>query len=270
MRFLDKGKGPKGGRYFKCSAAVRGMGCESKSWRYADFESSFFHFVREIDLTAVIEKSSNRILDSNFRKSIDIEQERVNNLKIRRDRILDIAVIGENAESYLSDKLSTISSEIEIIETTISNLKKERKSIQPGNAGQTQNVRDQIQSIRNFNKSDNVEKRVLVSSKLIEFVKEIRVAADGNKPNFDEKINLVVEGASGDLEYQNKVIESLKSHQKNDVLANPYFTVSFVDGTQRLVVPDPDDSTRLLKKGESSGASAFVEDGEGNLIYPIR
>lgn len=268
MRFVDKGNGPKGGKYFKCSAAVRGMGCESKSWRYADFESSFFHFVREIDLTAVIEKSSNRILDSNFRKSIDIELERVKNLKIRRDRILDLAVIGENAESYLTDRLSTISSEIENIETTINNLQEERKSIQPANAAQTQNVREQIQSIRNFNKSDNIEKRVLVSSKLMEFVKEIRIAVDGNKPSFDEKINLVVEGASDDLEYQNKIIESLKSHQKIDVLANPHFTVSFIDGTQRLVVPDPDDSTRLLRKGESFGASAFVEDGDGNLIYP--
>lgn len=268
MRFVDKGNGPKGGKYFKCSAAVRGMGCESKSWRYADFESSFFHFVREIDLTAVIEKSSNRILDSNFRKSIDIELERVKNLKIRRDRILDLAVIGENAKSYLTDRLSTISSEIENIETTINNLQEERKSIQPANAAQTQNVREQIQSIRNFNKSDNIEKRVLVSSKLMEFVKEIRVAVDGNKPSFDEKINLVVEGASDDLEYQNKIIESLKSHQKIDVLANPHFTVSFIDGTQRLVVPDPDDSTRLLRKGESFGASAFVEDGDGNLIYP--
>lgn len=268
MRFVDKGNGPKGGKYFKCSAAVRGMGCLTKSWRYAEFESSFFYFVREIDLTSVIEKSSDRILDSNFRKSIDIELERIRNLEIRRDRILDFAVSGDAAESYLADKVSAISSEIETIGATIISLQDEKSSIQAPDAVQIENVQEQIESIRNFSQSDNVEKRELVSSRLMEFVKEIRVAVDGNKPGFDEKIKLVAGGFSDDLEYRNKIIESIKAHQKVDVLANPHFMVSFYDGTNRLVVPDPDDPTRLLRKGENLGASAFVEDGDGNLVYP--
>ena len=174
MRFVDKGNGPKGGKYFKCSAAVRGMGCQTKSWKYAEFESSFFHFVREIDLTEVIEKSSNRMLDANLRKSIEIEVERVRTLKVRRDRMLNFAVSGEAAESYLADNVSALSSEIDTIGLLISSLEEERNPSQPAEAADAINVQEQIQSIRNFDQSDNVEKRVLVSSKLTEFVKEIR------------------------------------------------------------------------------------------------
>ena len=264
MRFVDKGDGPKGGKYFKCSAAVRGMGCQTKGWRYADFESSFFHFVREIDLTAVIERSSNRTADSKLREAIAIEENRVEGLKIKRDRILDLAVSGDSVESYLADQLNELSKEIEGFEAKIVFLQKERTTLDPAQSTGAKNVQEQILSIRNFEQSDNVEKRVLVSSKLKEFVKEIRIAADGSKPNYERAMSSSEITPDG-IEGSDEIRDVLKESYLTGILSNPYFVIIFYDGTERLVIPSADNPTKLLQQTDYRDNEYSVVDGSGNM-----
>lgn len=268
MRFIDKGQGPKGGKYFKCSSAVRGMGCQPTSWRYADFETSFFHFVREIDLAAIIEGSSRRTAESQLRETISIEEKRVEKLKIRRDKILNLVVSGEAVEGYLVDQLGEISIDIEAVESKITTLQEKRSTLLPAKASGAQDVREQVLSIRNFEQSDNVEKRILVSSKLKEIIKEIRISTDGNRPNLDVQIEGVVESFSDNIEYRDRLISVIKENSASSALANPYFSISFFDGTERLVIPSPYDPSAMLRTVNVKDKAASVEYGFGELLAP--
>ena len=71
MRMINKGAGPKGGKYLRCSASVRGMECTGTSWRYSSFETSFLLFAQEIDLGAVLNATSDQAIRA------DLAQRRV-------------------------------------------------------------------------------------------------------------------------------------------------------------------------------------------------
>lgn len=261
MRFIDKGNGAKGGKYFKCSASVRGMGCQPVSWRYADFETSFFHFVREIDLKTIVERSSVRTAESKLRETINIEKKKVEELKTRRENMLNLAVSGAAIKSYLAEKLSDVSSKIESLEVKISTLDEERDSLVLSVVAGAQNVQEQVLSIRNFDQNANLEKRLLVFSKLKEVVKEIRVATIGNEPAFNESIRIVNEGEKDDIEFRDKLIQTLEKNHLSGVLKNPYFTVNFHDGTQRLVIPSPKDPSAMLRTSEIKDGTSIIDYG---------
>ena len=78
MHFVNKGKGPKGGTYLKCSSAIKGKDCCKTAWRYSEFEASFLFFVKELDLRWVIgakKKASRRELFANRLSGLHLDLE---------------------------------------------------------------------------------------------------------------------------------------------------------------------------------------------------
>ena len=267
MRFINKGIGPKGGTYLKCSSAVGGMDCITKSWRYKDFETSFFSFVREFNLKEVIERTSVRTEQAKIRVQLSIENERLEGFKLQRDRVMSLLLDGQSATEYVSNKISELSLEIDSVKETISDLNVILKNVNLDTVLPSINEEDPANIIRDFNKLEDVEKRFLVSAKLKEFIKEINISADGIKPNF-EGTKLMVEEGSDDPEDASKIIDVLKDTYFNSPLSNPHFSILFYDGTERLVIPSPDDPTILLRKVEVKDKQGYVEDGSGNILFP--
>jgi hypothetical protein len=268
MRFLNKGKGPKGGTYLKCSNAVRGVQCVTKAWRYKDFETSFFSFVREFNLKAVLERTSVRTEQATIRTQINIENERLNIIKSEQEKAYQLSINAELSSEFFLIKLEGLSFDIKNIEQKITNLNNELNSLSSSSLSNFEYEDDVINILTEFNNQENIEKRFLVAAKLKEFIKEIRVATDGKKPNFERTKSKVEEGYDNPEE-ASKIIEILKESHFNSTLSNPHFSISFYDGTDRLVIPSPDDATVLLQKAEVKEGKAFIEGGPDDHIYKL-
>ncbi|MCS3498308.1 DNA invertase Pin-like site-specific DNA recombinase [Bradyrhizobium japonicum] len=65
MMFLNKGKPPKGGCYYRCSAAARDDGCENKRlWNARDVERYLLHQIDPVRIAAAFEPSTKRVAPS--------------------------------------------------------------------------------------------------------------------------------------------------------------------------------------------------------------
>jgi DNA invertase Pin-like site-specific DNA recombinase len=75
--FVNKGEGPKGGRYLQCSNSKAKGHCHSPSWRYDQFELSFFKYVSEVDIEEI-----NQVNEVAIRKRELSDNIRLNDSKI--------------------------------------------------------------------------------------------------------------------------------------------------------------------------------------------
>ncbi len=266
MQFIDKGKGPKGGKYLKCSASIRGMDCVVKGWKYIDFETSFFHFVREINLREIIEGSNKRLEKTRIRQKISELQSQKETLESRVDRLENLLIDTDMPNDRLKVKYKNSLTEIDEIDAQVSALQERletTKQIVPINY---EDVTDQISSISNFEQESNFEKRFILAKHLKSFVKRINVCTDGIRPQFD-KIKSEIEEEIDDLEYANKVIAQLKDTHFNGPRSNPHFTIFFHDDAVRVIIPSPNDPTVFTQKAEITKRITYVESKAGETIF---
>ncbi len=200
MQFVDKGKGPKGGKYLKCSAAHRGMDCVVKAWRYADFETSFFNFVREINLKEIIEGSNKRLEKTKIRQKISELQNHKKTLDDRIEKLVDMLTDTDMPQAPLKAKLKKTTAEISDLETQISSLQGALETTVEDVPLNIEDIAEQISSISNFEQETNFDKRFMIAKHLKSFVKEIKMASDGIKPKFDT-LKAEVENNFDDSEY---------------------------------------------------------------------
>lgn len=123
MRFLDKGPLPKGGRYMRCSGAVRGLCDNTRMYRYRDIEYAILRFVRETDYSSILR-------DSDSNEKIKKYNERMNTLKHekkecerRRKNLLD--GFADNPDDDIKEMISGFGKEIERIENEVENINNE-------------------------------------------------------------------------------------------------------------------------------------------------
>ena len=122
MRLLYKGDGPKGGTYLKCSNAVMNARCETKGWRYQDFEASFLFFVKEVDLTATLSASNRRSDHVALREKLLSETERRAQLVEKREKAFDLLGQSGVAAEFVAGKLRDLSEAVEKSDKTIADL----------------------------------------------------------------------------------------------------------------------------------------------------
>ena len=60
MRFVDKGKPPKGSTYLVCDGAARGLGCKRYSWRYDEIEQLILTYCKGLELGDLIGEDSSK------------------------------------------------------------------------------------------------------------------------------------------------------------------------------------------------------------------
>ena len=144
--------------------------------------------MREIDLKEIIEWSSNRSIKSALRERISIRREKVEQILKKRERTFNLFLDEGDENPYIKEKLNEMASELETIKEEILKTEIELEEMASIKDYDVQQVIDQVETISQFDQNDTVEKRILVSSKLKEFIKEIRIASDGNNPQFEESI----------------------------------------------------------------------------------
>ena len=247
MRFINKGQGPKGGKYLRCSASVRGMECAPISWRYGDFETSFFSFVREFDLRSVVEDSHRRSEASILQEEIAVEVERLKVKENERARTFELLhKSSESSHEFLQGMLDQTSEEIQSVQTLISDLEAKKEKVGRGEKTKAE-TDEQLSALSRLSKNSEFSERLLVSNKLRELVEEIKLLPDGKKPKFEaaksQTISLV-----DDLEEQEKILSALHQSHFSGPYSNPYFIVTLSNGATRTVVPDPEDSTKLIEQ----------------------
>lgn len=71
MAVVDKGRPPKGGKYFVCSRARRGAGCRYRAVKYELCESGFLLYCRRVDISDILPGSNSKKEETNLRKKLD-------------------------------------------------------------------------------------------------------------------------------------------------------------------------------------------------------
>ena len=258
MRFINKGEGPKGGKYLKCSASVRGMDCVTIAWKYGDFEKSVFSFVREFDLKAIIEDSHQRSELSLIKESMAVQQEKLALQLTERQRVFSFEVQSEAARAFVQENLDRISDDIVSTENEILRLEHELE-MTSNRILPAAEAEQQLLALTRFTENADFRDRLLVSGKLKELIREIRVASDGAKPKLNKIKSFVREQDDG-ADYLDELLATLHSSHFDGPRSHPYFTVFFHNGTSRVVIPQPDDPTSLILQADHDGQNAVVRD----------
>lgn len=268
MRFIDKGNGPKGGKYLRCGASVRGMNCVKTAWQYGKFETSVFSFVREFDLKAVVEDNHQRSETATLREQLTIKQELLNTKKTERNQVFRL-LIGKStaAEKYLNDQLDAISGDIERIEADLSSIEVSLKNMQSRPVARIE-IEHQLSALRQFTDTDNFQDRLTVSTKLRELIKRIVVATDGAKPKF-KAIEKFVSQNVQDARELAQLRQTLHESHFSGPRSNPYFTILFHNGTSRVVIPEPTDPTELIFQVDHSNKRTTLMDASGPVMMPF-
>lgn len=131
VRMLNKGNGPKGGRYLLCSDAHRRLNCTSTSWKYSDFETLLLTYVRELDLQTLLSSPD----AENERKRTQEKIQSLEGAKLElKNRItraydslanisLDIGIVGERMKddqlkiNALDDEIAALLANLDKIES---------------------------------------------------------------------------------------------------------------------------------------------------------
>jgi DNA invertase Pin-like site-specific DNA recombinase len=110
MLFLNKGKPPKGGRYYVCSAAAREDGCDNKRlWNARDVERYLLHQIDPARIAAAFEPSAKRVGPSP--RELDM---RIAELTAMKDSAIDAALrnAGKRMAAEWESRAETLVDEI--------------------------------------------------------------------------------------------------------------------------------------------------------------
>lgn len=223
LRYENKGKGSKGGKFLACDNAVRGKGCVGGRWKYNDFEASFLSFVEEIDLGALIdaeEGAASRAKLENERASLNgallqAEAERENAYKLIEQPGVDVDYVATKLKSC-GDRLIALKNNLAAIEAEI--------NAQAANVAtyyqSKQNIHALITGIAASEGRDGYKLRAEIAGRLKSLISTISLAPLGYGP-------------------------LSAPEEQNEADERPYFTVAFRDGTTRIVTPDRSDPLKL-------------------------
>lgn len=114
MHLLNKGPKPKGGRYLACSNNIRSAGCEvNRKWKADQIEIALLEAVSLLDAQAF---ASLDRCDQNVANPLDVLQAQLTDARTRRDRLLLMAEMGDDAALQ---RFSEVSVEVKRLQTEL-------------------------------------------------------------------------------------------------------------------------------------------------------
>lgn len=117
VHYIDKGAPPKGGRYLRCSNALSSHHCDSKAWRYEEFEDIFFKFVSDVEFAAVLQKGNDKTRRHRLLEDQQICVEEINRKQSQLDTLLDVqAGMSQTAIVKVREKTESISQDLAALE----------------------------------------------------------------------------------------------------------------------------------------------------------
>ncbi|VVS98178.1 recombinase family protein [Rhizobium sp. EC-SD404] len=227
MHFINKGPGPKGGFYLRCSKAHRKAGCASSSWPYGHFEEAFLSFVEELDLNAILQSSTSE----RNRRALDEElaalQEQLHAVRVKRDRLIDLMADPEFATDLFKEQYRLVDQKRDGLQRNIASVEQSIFALSEG----PQLTSEELALLtREFAASDDpevVERRQRLRQWLHSTVVKLKLFPDGpDNPN--DLLPPLNEEASA-------FVEGLIARGIIRKVEHPSFSVDFKNGKKRFV-----------------------------------
>jgi DNA invertase Pin-like site-specific DNA recombinase len=248
-------------RYVICDTHRRGLECEGAWWRYRDLETSFLHFVHEVDIAAVMreEDSIARALDD----EVEAIRGRIAEVQTKMDRVLEL-LDGATAVDMIRRKHNELDVARTRLEGELKAKVEERDSHATGHAS-IQDVKELIRRVQSSDEGEDTYKlRASVAARLRSIVDTVLLAPLGNAPSTRKAIEFLKEQEHPDAEAVIKHLEDTIFDERR------YFVVVLKDGSMRAVFPDPEDPTRFSVQVTSSAEAGLVRHRpEGSeVVFP--
>ncbi|AZO35466.1 MAG: recombinase family protein [Mesorhizobium sp.] len=266
MRFVHKGRPPKGSQALKCTNAVRGLGCESISWRYSDFETSFLYFVKEIDLTATLRAAAENSERASVEQQITAIEEKIRQLSAKRERIFDLLTEPGSSTAFIKGKLDECEASIATEEALIAEIREQRSMADMLPTLSADELRSLIASVQDMSAPDIFERRAAVANRLSILVTSLRIAADGRRPKM-KGIRTFLESQELSPAERDRLIDHIEKSNEEGQRYNRSFKVMLADGVSRYVVVRSDEPTDIIaevlvdKDGGISGSDRGMPIG---------
>lgn len=252
MHFVNKGNGPKGGKYLRCSGAMNASGCDGTVWRYADFETSFLFFCAEVNLAEIFDASHKLEASSILKERIRELNELLSAKGQERERVFTLVSNSSVGIDYIGKKLEALSAEIQEISTNISELS---DGISTADKVDLTSKDDLDQFLRLLYDAPDAEKaaiRARVHNRLLRIVESLKLSPAGSGPRTTSMLSLL------STEFDSQRIEKFLAEAPEIMDRNKQFEVSFVGGTNRLVVVESDDPKKF---------KSMVQIVDGNITF---
>jgi DNA invertase Pin-like site-specific DNA recombinase len=259
MRFVHKGRPPKGGQYLKCTDAVRNLGCETQGWKYADFEASFLYFVREIDLAGVLQAAADQTEQDAFEQKLVALDEKIREMEAKRDRIFDLLSDPQSTTDYVRRRLAECEAEIAQRGDERAHLVEKLADLaQVPEIGSAELI-DLISDLQKTSSEDAFEKRAIVANRLRTMIRSLTLAIEGTRPKF-KKAKELLNTADIDVREKQAILDHIERTSIEAQRYNRTFTVELADGITRRVILQDDDPTHLVAEVTNQSGTVMGSD----------
>jgi DNA invertase Pin-like site-specific DNA recombinase len=245
LRYEDKGDGPKGGKYLRCSGAIRSSGCKAKSWRYIDFERSFLFFMRNaVDLSVIMNAKQIDLKVKRVLHRISKLENEIKTLEVELKRMFSLSKRLDPEDTSANAALDSITADIKITSKKIAEKKSELSQLKLETAEEKSFVdhgdkqyENSINQFQTPNGANSEEERLAVQKEIRAVVKSLLVA-----PNGLSDAPLLGKNLDPDRQYYFKHI--VHGQFASIIGDKPVFRVKLVGGLDRTVVINPNDPQR--------------------------
>lgn len=267
MHFLNKGFGLRGGTYLKCSAALQGMECVSTSWRYQDFERSFFLFVKEIDLAEMLAASSRKSDALALDERLTSLTEKKSQLELQRDRTFSLISDGGVSLEFLNAKLMACEADLTSVNEQIHQAENARAELSEQPSISSEELQKLIDQLQEMDGPEAFSRRTMLAARLRDIVSEVRLEVDGQKPKLGRAAK-ILDQAGIDPDEKRRLLDHIDQTNLDAHGYNHSFSVVLADGTSRKVVLKTDDPADFVTEVlvDKSG-SIFGSDREGQSAH---
>ena len=229
MRYVNKGKLPKGGSYLVCGSALIGANCYKGYWPYGQFETNFLTLVKEINLKEML-------IGKHDASEVDELESR---LFVTKKKRLSKASILNNVKQEILEgtDIKTFIDVAKQVEDDVSKLEQEqvqievqlrrairRKKEAPHNIDE---ISELVSQLRNYEGDELFQARLKLAHKISALVSRIEILALGDSL------------LSGDKGFMKKAKQAGLSKENTR-----RYVVYFSDGTYRAISPHPTDATK--------------------------
>jgi DNA invertase Pin-like site-specific DNA recombinase len=241
-------KRPKGGRSLVCSNAKLDAGCHVRvQWKYDDFETSFFAFIREANLPEVMGAIKPDDDRAKLGDEIKATEGRLIEAERRRDRAFELYTDSDQPTDFMRSQFRESEASVEAFKGELDDLKQRLSSLDREETAfneSREGIMDLVARLQKEDGDELVPMRSAVAQRLSDIVAELLVWPGGipkpsaeHEAQFRQSIQKDDELSSESRvelrEYLAKVMEYIGVPEKS----RRTFYVRFRDGTSRFVSP---------------------------------
>ncbi|RYD61854.1 MAG: hypothetical protein EOP83_16050, partial [Verrucomicrobiaceae bacterium] len=269
MRMVDKGSGPKGGRYLKCSAGIKGMGCTTKGWRYDDFERSFLYLAREVDLGAVMNAEADDSAARQREERLSALIEKSTSLQLQRERFAELSADPAVGIEFIRSKLAAVGSELVKTNLETESLRAEMDAAESKPALATEDLRQLIEQHGRLAGVEAYDHRVRLAARLRSVVTKMAISTEGDGPRLRQTLAML-EQEDSDPAFADSVRRHIEDVSAKMQRLNPAFLVTFAGGVSRQATVSADDPMEYVSEAVLQPDGSARVNGESYVLFNVR